>query len=84
MLLVSRRVTTAPASKGAARAEQNQPRVNLIIRGPDGSWRRRYDMAYEYVRLILDYDGRQHAEDTRQWRTDISGARSWTRFTGDW
>jgi len=71
MLLVSRRVTTAPASRGAARAEQNQPRVNLIIRGPDGSWRRRYDMAYEYVRLILEYDGRQHAEDTRQWRTDI-------------
>jgi hypothetical protein len=48
-----------------------EPRVNLIIRGPDGSWRRRYDMAYDYVRLILEYDGRQHAEDTRQWRTDI-------------
>jgi hypothetical protein len=48
-----------------------EPRVNLIIRGADGSWRRRYDMAYDYVRLILEYDGRQHAEDTRQWRTDI-------------
>ena len=48
-----------------------EPRVNLIVRGADGSWRRRYDMAYEYVRLILEYDGRQHAEDTRQWRTDI-------------
>jgi hypothetical protein len=48
-----------------------EPRVNLITRGSDGSWRRRYDMAYEYVRLILEYDGRQHAEDTRQWRTDI-------------
>jgi hypothetical protein len=48
-----------------------EPRVDLITRGPDGSWRRRYDMAYEYVRLILEYDGRQHADDTRQWRTDI-------------
>jgi hypothetical protein len=48
-----------------------EPRVNLIVRGADGSWRRRYDMAYEYVRLILEYDGRQHAEDTGQWRTDI-------------
>jgi len=48
-----------------------EPRVNLIIRGRDGSWRRRYDMAYEHVRLIIEYDGRQHAEDTSQWRSDI-------------
>jgi hypothetical protein len=48
-----------------------EPRVNLIIRGRDGSWRRRYDLAYEHVRLIIEYDGRQHAEDSRQWLTDI-------------
>jgi hypothetical protein len=48
-----------------------EPRVNMIIRAPDGSWRRRYDMAYDYLRLILEYDGRQHAEDTGQWLTDI-------------
>jgi hypothetical protein len=48
-----------------------EPRINLIIRGPDGSWRRRYDMAYEELRLILEYDGRRHAEDARQWLTDI-------------
>jgi hypothetical protein len=48
-----------------------EPRVNLIIRGQDGSWRRRYDLAYEYLRLIIEYDGRQHAEDTQQWLTDI-------------
>jgi hypothetical protein len=48
-----------------------EPRVNLIIRSRDGSWRRRYDLAYERLRLIIEYDGRQHAEDTQQWLTDI-------------
>jgi hypothetical protein len=48
-----------------------EPRVNLIIRGGDGSWRRRYDLAYEQFRLIIEYDGRQHAEDAQQWLTDI-------------
>jgi hypothetical protein len=38
-----------------------EPHVNLIIRGRDGSWRRRYDLAYEQLRLIIEYDGRQHA-----------------------
>jgi hypothetical protein len=47
-----------------------EPRVNLIMRGPDGTWRRRYDLAYEELRLILGYDG-QHADDARQWLTDI-------------
>jgi hypothetical protein len=48
-----------------------EPRVNLIIRGRDGGWRRRYDLAYEELQLIVEYDGRQHAEDTEQWLTDI-------------
>jgi AbiEi antitoxin C-terminal domain len=48
-----------------------EPRVNLIIRGRAGGWRRRYDLAYEDLRLIIEYDGRQHAEDTQQWLTDI-------------
>jgi hypothetical protein len=48
-----------------------EPRVNLIIRGRDGGWRRRCDLAYEHLRLLIEYDGRQHAEDTQQWLTDI-------------
>ncbi|HET8916278.1 MAG TPA: hypothetical protein VFM91_11285 [Propionibacteriaceae bacterium] len=48
-----------------------EPRVNLIIRGRDGSWRRRYDLVYEQFRLIIEYDGRQHAEDAQQWLSDI-------------
>ena len=48
-----------------------EPRVNMIVRARDGSWRRRYDLAYEQLRLIVEYDGRQHAHDTQQWLTDI-------------
>ena len=48
-----------------------EPKVNLIVRARDGSWRRRYDLAYERLRLIVEYDGRQHANDTQQWLTDI-------------
>jgi hypothetical protein len=47
-----------------------EPRVNLIVRGIDGAWHRRYDLAYENLQLIIEYDGRQHA-DTAQWLTDI-------------
>ncbi len=38
-----------------------EPRVNLIVRGIDGGWHRRYDLAYEDLRLIIEFDGRQHA-----------------------
>ena len=48
-----------------------EPRVNLLLRARDGSWRRRYDLAYEHLRLVVEYDGRQHANDTGQWLTDI-------------
>ena len=49
-----------------------EPRVNLVLRARDGSWTRRYDLAYEHLRLIVEYDGRQHAEDTEQWLIDIT------------
>jgi hypothetical protein len=48
-----------------------EPKVNLILRARDGSWRRRYDLGYEELQLIVEYDGRQHANDTQQWLTDI-------------
>jgi hypothetical protein len=41
-----------------------EPRVNLIIRRHDGSWHRRCDLAYEHLRLIIEYGGRQQAEDS--------------------
>jgi hypothetical protein len=48
-----------------------EPTVNVIVRGRDGEWLRRFDLCYTIFRLVVEYDGRQHAEDTRQWVTDI-------------
>jgi very-short-patch-repair endonuclease len=49
-----------------------EPDVNFILRAPDGSWRRRFDLCYPQVRLIIEYDGRQHAFDHEQWSEDIA------------
>ena len=48
-----------------------EPQVNYLVRFPNGEWRRRYDLCYPELRLLVEYDGRQHAEDTRQWQSDI-------------
>jgi very-short-patch-repair endonuclease len=49
-----------------------EPEVNFILRAPDGSWRRRFDLCYPKLRLIIEYDGRQHAFDHAQWSEDIA------------
>ena len=48
-----------------------EPMVNVIVRNADGSWRRRFDLSYPALKLIIEYDGRQHAQDTRQWQGDL-------------
>jgi very-short-patch-repair endonuclease len=48
-----------------------EPKVDVREMNDDGSWRRRYDLCYPEYRLIIEYDGRQHAADTRQWETDL-------------
>ena len=49
-----------------------EPDVNVIFRNADGSWLIRLDLYYGAYRLLVEYDGRQHAENTRQWRRDIT------------
>lgn len=49
----------------------SEPKVNMILRRPDGSWRMRFDLGYPRLKLIVEYDGRQHAEDDGQWDHDI-------------
>jgi hypothetical protein len=53
-----------------------EPTVNVIIRNPDGSWRMRFDLSYPGLKLIIEYDGRQHAFDTEQWSRDLE-RREW-------
>ena len=49
-----------------------EPKVNAMLRGSEGDWLRRYDLTYDEYQLAVEYDGRQHAEDGRQWQTDIA------------
>jgi hypothetical protein len=48
-----------------------EPTVNVIVRGEDGSWRMRFDLCYLDQRLLVEYDGRKHADSTEQWERDI-------------
>lgn len=47
------------------------PEVNFILRHPDGSWWMRFDLCYPSLKLIIEYDGRQHAEEEDQWLHDL-------------
>ncbi|HET7328692.1 MAG TPA: DUF559 domain-containing protein [Nocardioidaceae bacterium] len=48
-----------------------EPKVNMILRHADGSWWMRFDLSYPDLRLIVEYDGRQHADDDAQWDHDL-------------
>jgi len=48
-----------------------EPEVNFKVTREDGSWRRRFDLSYPGIKLIIEYDGRQHADDRQQWEGDL-------------
>jgi hypothetical protein len=48
-----------------------EPQVNVITRIIGGEWSRRFDLCYPALKLIIEYDGRQHASDPAQWSSDI-------------
>lgn len=49
-----------------------EPVVNHALRDVHGTVRRRLDLSYPAHRLAIEYDGRQHAENSAQWRSDIA------------
>jgi Protein of unknown function (DUF559) len=53
-----------------------EPQVNFILRIAGGKWRWRFDLCYPEYKLIIEYDGRQHAFDTEQWIHDLE-RREW-------
>lgn len=53
-----------------------EPRVQLWLEDENGQPCFRLDLAYPELRVAIEYDGRQHAEDQRQWAHDI-GRREW-------
>ncbi len=48
-----------------------EPTVDVRLMNDDGTWRRRFDLCYPELRLIIEYDGRHHAEDSAQWNSDL-------------
>ncbi len=58
-----------------------EPVINHKIYWSDGRVRWRFDLSYPEFRLIIEYDGLQHREDSGQWTTDIS-RRDWMDAKG--
>jgi Protein of unknown function (DUF559) len=48
-----------------------EPEVNLVLRNDEGNWKRRFDLCYRMWKLVIEYDGRQHAYDDEQWTHDL-------------
>jgi hypothetical protein len=48
-----------------------EPTVNYREYDEHGNVIRRYDLSYPQLKLIIEYDGRQHAESEQQWDHDI-------------
>ncbi len=48
-----------------------EPQVNHKIRWGTGRAMVRLDLSYPHLKLVIEYDGRQHAQDTIQWNHDL-------------
>lgn len=48
-----------------------EPEVNHKVYDEHGRLLRRYDLYYPEAGVVVEYDGRQHAQDVRQWLRDI-------------
>lgn len=48
-----------------------EPEIGHVIRRVDGSWLYRLDLCYRGLLIGIEYDGRQHADNSTQWKKDI-------------
>jgi hypothetical protein len=53
-----------------------EPTVNYRLLTENGRCRYRFDLCWEAAKPILEYDGRQHAENSTQWHHDLA-RRAW-------
>ena len=58
-----------------------EPTVNHKVRWTDGTVRFRFDLSYPSHGIVIEYDGRQHAESDEQWDHDID-RREWMDGNG--
>ena len=43
-----------------------EPVVNVVLVHEDGSWRRRFDLCYPRIKLVVEYNGRHHREKSQR------------------
>lgn len=48
-----------------------EPTVNVIIRHRNGDWKRRFDLCYRELKLLIEYDGEHHVLDSEQRARDL-------------
>ena len=48
-----------------------EPDVNHMVRNEYGDVLMRFDLSYPALKLVVEYDGRQHADDPKQWNRDL-------------
>ncbi|MCW2792403.1 MAG: hypothetical protein JWO76_1501 [Nocardioides sp.] len=48
-----------------------EPEVNFMLRDEDGRIVARFDLSYPRLRVIVEYDGRQHVEIMENWESDL-------------
>ena len=58
-----------------------EPEVNVKVYDEDGRLRFRFDLCYPDLKLIVEYDGRQHRADLDQWDRDTE-RRDWFDHEG--
>jgi hypothetical protein len=48
-----------------------EPAIGRIVYSSDGGWLAQPDLSYPNQKIAIEYDGRHHLEDIRQWQNDI-------------
>jgi hypothetical protein len=48
-----------------------EPELNGDVFGPDGAFIGRGDLLYRHFKVLVEYDGSQHADDRRQFHRDV-------------
>ncbi len=48
-----------------------EPQVGRPVYDSDGGWLAKPDLSYPEHKIAIEYDGRHHLNDARQWRRDI-------------
>lgn len=49
-----------------------EPTINVNVHDSHGGWIARPDLSYPERRIAIEYDGRHHFDDRRQWENDIA------------